>query len=128
MATPPDVVTVRSSAPFATTVARLRDLLTQRGITVFAEIDHARNAREAGLEMPPTVVLVFGNAAAGTPLMLSAPDIALDLPLRVMVREEPGGSTVLAYHDPAQLAAAYGVAALPPGIAALPQLVAAAAE
>jgi len=125
--TPDDLRVVRSDASFDTTLQRLRAALVERGITLFAEIDHAGNAREAGLELPPTVVLIFGNARAGTPLMVAAPDIALDLPLRVLVREQPDGVTVLAYHDPARLADAYQVEQVPAGILALPALVAEAA-
>ena len=50
------------------------------------------------MEMPPTVVLIYGNAKGGTPIMLAAPDVALDLPLRVLVREDPGGPAVVAFH------------------------------
>jgi uncharacterized protein (DUF302 family) len=127
MTTPDDIRVVRSNASFASTLARLRELLVERGLTLFAEIDHARNAREAGLEMPPAVVLIFGNAKAGTPLMVKAPDIALELPLRVLVRGEPDGRAALAYHDPLRLAAAFGVEDVAAGIMALPGLVAAVA-
>jgi uncharacterized protein (DUF302 family) len=123
-----DIRFVRSNASFETTLQRLRAALAERGITLFAEIDHARNARDEGLEMPPTVVLIFGNAKAGTPLMLKAPDIALELPLRVLVREQPDGVTVLAYHDPARLAEAFHVEAVAAaGILGLSSLVAAVA-
>jgi uncharacterized protein (DUF302 family) len=123
-----DIRFVRSNASFETTLQRLRQALVERGITLFAEIDHARNARDAGIEMPPTVVLIFGNAKAGTPLMLKAPDIALELPLRVLVREQPDGVTVLAYHDPARLAEAFHVEAVgAAGILGLSSLVAAVA-
>ena len=126
MTTPDDIRLVRTDLSFERTVERLRQLLVERGITLFAEIDHARNAREAGLEMPPTVVLIFGNAKAGTPLMVKAPDIALELPLRVLVREEPDGGAVLAYHDPVRLAEAFHVEEVATGILTLPALVAAA--
>jgi uncharacterized protein (DUF302 family) len=125
---PGDIRLVPSDLPFDRTLERLRALLAERGITLFAEIDHARNARDAGIAMPPTVVLIFGNASAGTPMMLEAPDIALELPLRILVHEEPGGGTVLAYHDPAWLAKAFGVEDVPAGILALPALVSAAAR
>jgi uncharacterized protein (DUF302 family) len=123
-----DIRFVRSNASFETTLQRLRDALTERGITPFGEIDHARNAREAGLDMPPTVVLIFGNARAGTPLMVKAPDIALELPLRVLVREGPDGVAVLVYRDPARLAEAFHVDAMAAaGILGLSSLVAAVA-
>ena len=128
MTMPDDIRLVPSDLPFDRVVERLRALLAERGITLFAEIDHARNALDAGLDMPPTVVLLFGNARAGTPMMLEAPDIALDLPLRILVREAPGGATELAYHDPVRLAEAFGVEHVPAGILALPALVSAAAR
>ena len=127
MTTPDDIRVVRSKFSFDETLERLRELLGERSIKLFAEIDHARNAREAGLEMPPTVVLIFGNAKAGTPLMVKAPDIALELPLRVLVREEPDGGAVLAYHDPTRLAAVFDVEDVAAGILGLPAVVAAVA-
>jgi uncharacterized protein (DUF302 family) len=128
MATPDDIRVVPTTATFDATRLRLREALTSRGLTVFAEIDHAANAQAAGLQMPPTVVLIFGNATSGTPLMLKEPNIALELPLRVLVREEPGRGTVLAYHDPVRLAGAFGVEDQAAGIAGLPALVAAVAS
>ncbi|RWA53434.1 hypothetical protein AU476_14045 [Cupriavidus sp. UYMSc13B] len=59
-----------------------------KGMTIFARIDHAEAARNVGLAMPPTQVLIYGNAKRGTPLMLAAPGVALDLPLRVLVRDD----------------------------------------
>ena len=76
-----------SSFAFAPTVHRLKDAIAKAGMTVFASIDHAAGAREVGMEMPPTIVLLYGNARGGTPIMLATPQAALDLPLRVLVRE-----------------------------------------
>ncbi len=104
MTTPDNISVVPSDATFEATLNRLREAVAERGLTLFAEIDHAGNARAAGLEMPPSTVLIFGSASAGTPLMLKAPDIALELPLRVLVREAGRGGAVLAYGDPRQLA------------------------
>ncbi|OZI77167.1 DUF302 domain-containing protein [Bordetella genomosp. 12] len=89
------LVTFDSARDVAQTVAHLREGLIEQGMTLFAEIDHAAAARTAGLSMPPTRVLIFGNPRAGTPLMLAAPDVALDLPLRVLVRERAGRVEVL---------------------------------
>jgi uncharacterized protein (DUF302 family) len=122
-----DVRTLHSDAPFEQVVGRLHELIRERGLTLFAEIDHARNAREAGLEMPQTKVLIFGNARAGTALMLASPDIALELPLRILVREEAEGRTGIAYIDPERLAAEFGVDTLAPSIAGLSAIAAAAA-
>src|SRR4051812_10903549 len=73
---------------FAETLDRLEATLRAKGIDVFAKIDHAAAATGVGLSMPPTVVLVFGSPRGGTPLMLEQPLLALDLPLRVLVRED----------------------------------------
>ena len=127
MTTPDWIRTVRSAATVAQVAERMRALIAERGLTLFAEVDHAANAREAGLEMPPSRVLIFGSARAGTPLMLTAPDIALELPLRVLVREASEGGVALVYLDPARLAAAFGVEHLAAGIMGLSTLVEAAA-
>ena len=103
-------VELRSAHDFGTTVRRLDDELAARGVEVFARIDHAANAAAAGLSMPPTLVVVFGNARGGTPLMLKAPGLALDLPLRILVREDADG-VVVSYRDPAALVEPYGLSA-----------------
>ncbi len=102
------LVKFNSARGFDETVTHLRQGLVEQGMTVFAEIDHAGAAKAAGLAMPPTKVLVFGNPKVGTPLMLAAPDVALDLPLRVLVREQAGRVEVL-MHPMADLG-------LPPGL------------
>jgi uncharacterized protein (DUF302 family) len=122
-----DIRILHSEASVEQVVDRLHELIRERGLTLFAEIDHARNAREAGLEMPETRVLIFGNAKAGTALMLASPDIALELPLRILVREEADGRTGIAYIDPESLAAVFGVDTLAPSIAGLSAIAAAAA-
>jgi len=125
MTTPEDIIVAQSDTTFEATLKRLREAVAERGLTLFAEIDHAGNACTTGLEMPPATVLIFGSARVGTPLMLKAPDIALDLPLRVLVREERAGETVLAYHDPARLARTFDVEDFAVGIMGLSVLVAA---
>jgi uncharacterized protein (DUF302 family) len=101
-----DIVEHASPFPFDTTVDRLRHALTEHGMTIFAVFDHAANARDAGLSMPPTTVLVYGNPKGGTPIMLDTPQAALDLPLRVLVRERDDGVTVIGFHPAAGLEAA----------------------
>jgi uncharacterized protein (DUF302 family) len=98
-----------SPLPFAATLARLETAIGKAGLTVFAKIDHAAGAREVGTTMPPTTVLVYGHAKGGTPLMLAAPQAALDLPLRVLVREREDGQTVIAFHPIAGVMRAAGV-------------------
>ncbi|HVC05392.1 MAG TPA: DUF302 domain-containing protein [Candidatus Acidoferrales bacterium] len=123
-----DLRTLQSETSFNHVVERLHDIVRERGLTLFADIDHAQNARDAGLMMPNTRVLIFGNAKAGTPLMLAAPDIALELPLRVLVRERSETVTELVYVDPDRLALEFGVAELAGPIAGLRAIVEAAAR
>jgi uncharacterized protein (DUF302 family) len=87
-----------SSTDFETTMRRLVEAIESAGMTVFARIDHAAGAREAGLRMPPTVLLLYGNPKGGTPIMIAAPLAALDLPLRVLLREASDGQTLLSFH------------------------------
>jgi uncharacterized protein (DUF302 family) len=87
-----------SKLAFAPTLERLVQVIERAGMRVFARIDHAAGAQEVGLEMPPTVVLLYGHARGGTPIMLASPQSALDLPLRVLVREEADGRTLVSYH------------------------------
>lgn len=87
-----------SATDFATTMDRLVAVIDEAGMTVFARIDHAAAARAAGLTMPPTVVLLYGNPRGGTPIMLAAPRAALELPLRVLLREGSDGKAWLSFH------------------------------
>src|SRR6202021_4296129 len=92
------------------TVSRLTGILSAKGLKVFAVIDQAAEARQAGLELRETVLVVFGNPAAGTPVMDAAPLAALDLPLKVLVWAD-GGQTKVTYTAPEALAARYGLSA-----------------
>ena len=83
---------------FDATLGRVTEAIGRAGLTLFASIDHAAGAREFGMLMPPTTVLIYGHAKGGTPLMLASPSLALDLPLRVLVRERDDGKTVIAFH------------------------------
>ena len=107
---PAGVVERRSLFSFPDTVRRLEEALTTRPVEVLARVDHAAGARAAGLEMPPTLVIIFGNAHAGTPLMTQRPGLALDLPLRILVRQDDSGVWI-SYHDPVALVGAFGLAA-----------------
>ncbi len=90
-------VEIRSPASFAETVSQLETAIEAAGMTIFARLDHAAGAASVGLHMPPTLVLVYGNPKAGTPLMLASPLFALDLPLKVLVRED-ADTTWVAFH------------------------------
>jgi uncharacterized protein (DUF302 family) len=86
MSTPAGIVTIASPHSVGETVDRLRTLIAERKLTLFAVVDHSGGARDVGLEMPETTLLIFGSPRAGTPVMLLQPLSALDLPLKVLVR------------------------------------------
>lgn len=101
-----DVVTKLSPRPVAATVARFTELLAGKGLKVFAVIDQAAAAREAGQNLRETVLVIFGNPAAGTPVMAASPLSALDLPLKIVVWND-AGQTKVSYVAPATIAARY---------------------
>jgi uncharacterized protein (DUF302 family) len=98
----------RSSYSVAHTVERLEELLKQKGIKLFALIDHSGEAEKAGLTMPPTKLLIFGNPKGGTPLMTAAPSVAIDLPLKILVAEDEAGQTWVSCNSPAYLQQRHG--------------------
>ena len=123
------IATIPSAHTVAETVARLRAALEAKGITLFAVIDHSGEAAKAGLHMPDTKLLIFGNPAAGTPVMLSAPTTAIDLPLKILVAEDPAGQVSVSWNDPAYLQARHGFdPALIAKIAAVEKLATAASS
>lgn len=104
------MVIKRSASGYDETVRRLLEAIESRGSTVFARIDHAAAAREAGLELADEQVVLFGNPRAGTPLMQGDPRIGIELPLRVLVWADENG-VLLGYRDPRDLAGTYAIAA-----------------
>lgn len=102
------MVTRSSANGFQETLSNLAGAITSRGLTVFTQIDHAAGARDVGLDLGPEVVVLFGNARAGTPLMQSDPRIGLELPLRILVWEADG-MTMVGYNDPRDLGRSYAV-------------------
>ncbi len=90
------------------TVQRLQELLSEKNIKLFAVIDHSGEAEKAGLQMPPTKLLIFGNPKGGTPLMQAAPSVAIDLPLKALVWQDADGKVWLTYNDPAYLQHRHG--------------------
>jgi uncharacterized protein (DUF302 family) len=92
------------------TVKRFNTLLEAKGVALFAVVDHSGEADKAGMKMPPTKLLIFGNPKAGTPLMLSAPSSAIDLPLKVLVWEDIEGKVWLSYNSPEYLQERHGFA------------------
>ncbi|HEX4310284.1 MAG TPA: DUF302 domain-containing protein [Acidobacteriaceae bacterium] len=91
------------------TVERLKKILESKGVKLFALVDHSGEAEKAGLRMPPTKLLIFGNPAAGTPVMLAAPSIAIDLPLKILVWEDSEGAVWLSWNTPEYLQQRHGV-------------------
>jgi uncharacterized protein (DUF302 family) len=103
------LVTVESSLGPAETMNRLVAEVGAKGLTIFARIDHAAGAREAGLALPPTELLIFGNARGGTPLMQANQAIGLDLPIKVLVWQDASQRSWISYNDPAWLAERHGL-------------------
>jgi uncharacterized protein (DUF302 family) len=113
------VITKASPRTVAETVGRFGGIAKAKGLRVFAVIDQAAEARQAGLALRDTVLVVFGNPAAGTPVMAAAPLSALDLPLKFVVWDD-GGATMVSYVSPQTIAARYGLdAALAANLAAI---------
>jgi uncharacterized protein (DUF302 family) len=104
-----DLVTLPSAHSASETVERLKSVLREKRIEVFADIDHAAGAQKVGLLLRPTRLLIFGNPQTGTPLMQSQQTIGLDLPLRALVWEDEAGKVWLTYHRPEYLAQRYQV-------------------
>jgi uncharacterized protein (DUF302 family) len=105
------LVSLRTRRSVAEAVEAMRRLLEAKGIRLFAVIDHAAAAHAVDLSMPPTVVLIFGDPRAGTPLMLATPTIAIDLPLKVLVAEDAEGAVWISYVAPARMTDRHGVPA-----------------
>ena len=104
-------------------------MLEAQGIALFALVDHSGEAAKAGLTMPPTKLLIFGSPKAGTPMMLAAPSVAIDLPLKILVAEDAAGDVWISYNAPDYLRQRHGFPAdLLPNIAAVAGLAEKAAE
>jgi uncharacterized protein (DUF302 family) len=106
---PDGLITAESPLEAAATIARLEAALAAKGVTLFAKIDHAAGAAAAGLSLPPTTVLIFGNAQAGTKLMQIDQRIGIDLPLKLLVWSDAAGKSYVSYNDPVWTAARYGI-------------------
>ena len=85
------------------TVEKLKGILNAKGVTLFALVDHSGEAEKAGMKMPPTKLLIFGSPLAGTPVMLAAPSIAIDLPLKILVAEDASGKVWVSCNSAAYL-------------------------
>jgi uncharacterized protein (DUF302 family) len=85
------------------TVEKLKGILQAKGVTLFALVDHSGEAAKVGMKMRPTKLLIFGNPKGGTPVMLAAPTIAIDLPLKILIWEDAQGKVLVTYNSPAYL-------------------------
>ncbi len=106
----PGIVSKPSTRSVAETMDRLEAVVKAKGLTVFARVDHAGDAKKAGLEMRPTQLLIFGAAKAGTPMMVAAPSIAIDLPMKALVWQDAAGKVFIGWNDPAHLRKRHGIA------------------
>ncbi len=103
------LVSVKSSHDVFTTANRLESTLKAKGITVFARIDHARGAESIAKTLKPTLLIIFGNPAMGTPLIQRSRSIGIDLPLKALIWEDRTGQVWLTYNTPDYLARRHGI-------------------
>jgi uncharacterized protein (DUF302 family) len=123
------IVKIPSRHSVDETVDKLTAVLQSKGVKLFALVDHSGEAEKAGLKMPPTKLLIFGNPKAGTPLMLASPSAAIDLPLKILIAEDSQGKAWISYNSAEYLEARHGLPQnLLPNIAVVETLAAAAGE
>jgi uncharacterized protein (DUF302 family) len=103
------VVEVASPYPVDETVRRLESVLAERGVRVFALVDHSGEAEKVGMKMRPTKLVIFGNPKGGTPVMVAAPSMAIDLPLKALVAEDAEGKVWVSYNSSEYLQQRHGV-------------------
>ena len=103
------IVDIPSNHSVDQTVEKLRAILEANGVSLFALVDHSGEAEKVGMKMRPTKLLIFGSPSAGTPLMLAAPSLALDLPLKVLIREDDNGRVWVSYNSPDYLKERHGL-------------------
>jgi uncharacterized protein (DUF302 family) len=97
------IVDLPSNHSVDETIEKLKGMINAKGVTLFALVDHSGEAEKVGMKMAPTKLLIFGSPKAGTPIMLAAPSIAIDLPLKVLVWEDKAGKVWVSYNSPAYL-------------------------
>jgi len=105
------IIEIPSHHSVQETAEKLKNILQTSGVTLFARIDHSGEAEKVGLKMPPTKLFIFGSPKAGTPLMLASPSVAIDFPLKILIREDSAGKVWVSYNSPAYLEKRH---ALPP--------------
>jgi uncharacterized protein (DUF302 family) len=94
------IITIPSGHSVNETMEKLKGILQAKGVTLFAVVDHSGEAEKVGMKMHPTKLLIFGSPKAGTPLMVAAPSIAIDLPLKILVWEDGQGKVWISYNSP----------------------------
>jgi uncharacterized protein (DUF302 family) len=123
------LIDIPSNHSVDNTVEKLKGILQAKNITLFALVDHSGEAAKAGMKMRPTKLLIFGNPKGGTPVMLAAPSIAIDLPLKILIWEDGQGKVWVTYNSPAYLQKRHGLPAeLLPNIRVIEALAKAVAE
>lgn len=103
------LVAVKSAHDVKQTADRLESILKEKGMTVFTRIDHAQGAQKVGKDLRPTELVIFGNPKVGTPLMLCAQSVAIDLPQKALIWKDDTGQVWLAYNDPKYLKKRHGI-------------------
>ena len=103
------LVTIPSAHNVTETIDRVETIVKSKGLTVFARIDHAAGAKEVGLPLAPTLLLIFGNAKGGTPLMQAKQEVGIDLPLKVLAWQDTAGKTWLSYNAAQWIAQRHGL-------------------
>lgn len=103
------LITLPSAHDFTTTLDRLMTALQTKGVTIFARVNHAAGAASVNMALRPTTLIIFGNPAAGTPLMQAAQTTGIDLPLKALVWQDADGSVKLSYNDPGWIAARHSL-------------------
>src|SRR5271154_4182021 len=123
------IVKIPSHHSVDETVDKLKTILQSKGVALFALVDHSGEAEKVGLKMPPTKLLIFGHPKGGTPLMLAAPSVAIDLPLKILVAENSQGKVTISYNSAEYLQERYDLPQnLLPNIAVVEKLATAAGE
>src|SRR5208283_5158339 len=103
------IIDIPSNHSVDQTVERVKGILQTKQVTLFTLVDHSGEAEKVGMKMHPTKLLIFGSPKAGTPVMLAAPSIAIDLPLKILIREDAQGKVWISYNSPAYLQERHGV-------------------
>jgi uncharacterized protein (DUF302 family) len=103
------IITIPSGHSVNETMEKLKGILQTKGVTLFAVVDHSGEAEKVGMKMHPTKLLIFGSPKAGTPLMVAAPSIAIDLPLKILVSEDGQEKVWISYNSPEFLRERHGL-------------------